>query len=963
MAPPTPQNGSITRLLQGLNSGLNNLVRRGGPNVEKDASSDEEDRHNQTSTDDVRLSTVDNNVDSTTNKDDLVETAQESGANTMAESQDKAAAVATTNMDSKEKKKKDAPDHGKRSKKTNAKRNNNDKKADPPRKKLPNLLEMEEAFEHGYDSDGWEGPPRGTDDDEVNQLNEESLDEMCTTAVAVGTVDTSGSDNQPTPAPVHIDEETLNKLTVAMLKSELISRKVPLKGLASKPKLQACLREALSQKLPVYSAAALESEQKKNKINKRKEDDMSAFAIGAKWRVLEADVDVDEPINANFPLARAPTVEEKDAAIQQKPKKSFSETFDRPVFSGRINRRVSYVKADGTTGYRDISTLRKEGRPNPTFLRSHGLNKESLPVEFAESFFPMYENTERDGNGDAMLSMEYLARNTNLRAQLAFAGEATYTDWSGPFSIKELRQHLGLYIMNGLSPSPGLHRKFDEKDAANYNPFLARNFGKQACRRVRQFRAFFSCQDPLKATPNRDDSPLFKVLPIIKWIQRVGPLSWECGIDLGLDEQTMGFQGLHVDKMRITYNKEGDGFQCDALCDNGFTCSVFFRNEKPPTKYIRMGFSPLHARSMWLFDQLNDQFHRVWMDNLYISAKFTKGAWHLSEQKVITAGVCRTKDRGLPQCVIQEAVDKASLATTRGAIKAAALEGDPDCKDLVALSIYDTKPVHFLTMAAETIEWVEKKRNVWNKAKREMQLISFLRVNVNDDYNNKMNSVDIADQLRNNYRVDHWLRFRKWWWSIFLWGFGVLLTNAYLVYCRVQEEAGVPKKDWMTHYDFLLSIATAWVDSNETDIRCLRRIRQKKRKQLEEMTADTTPSPPKRVRPSNRITKSPKTGTIKRTKAPRVSDHSLHPTSGLLRCRLDHVGHFHCPEESDCNVPSCSLHRWIYGREDGTGSQIRDKVFKCSVCLVNLCISCFKTFHTVDDLIAKKNECLQGEDS
>ena len=49
-------------------------------------------------------------------------------------------------------------------------------------------------------------------------------------------------------------------------------------------------------------------------------------------------------------------------------------------------------------------------------------------------------------------------------------------------------------------------------------------------------------------------------------------------------------------KMRITYKKEGDGFQCDALCDDGFTFSVFFRNEKAPSKYTKKGLSPLHAR-------------------------------------------------------------------------------------------------------------------------------------------------------------------------------------------------------------------------------------------------------------------------------------------------------------------------------------------------------------------------------
>ena len=71
--------------------------------------------------------------------------------------------------------------------------------------------------------------------------------------------------------------------------------------------------------------------------------------------------------------------------------------------------------------------------------------------------------------------------------------------------------------------------------------------------------------------------------------------AWRMGRDISGDEQTLGFQGQHADKLQITYKAEGDGFQCDALCDSGYSWTFFFHNMPDPKKWIRLGFSPLHS--------------------------------------------------------------------------------------------------------------------------------------------------------------------------------------------------------------------------------------------------------------------------------------------------------------------------------------------------------------------------------
>jgi hypothetical protein len=156
-----------------------------------------------------------------------------------------------------------------------------------------------------------------------------------------------------------------------------------------------------------------------------------------------------------------------------------------------------------------------------------------------------------------------------------------------------------------------------------------------------------------------------------------------------VDEQTISMKGHHADKIRITFKRAGDGFMCDALCDDGFTYSIYFRNEPPPPKYTAMGLSPLHGRVMWLFDQLKDHGHRCRVDNLYMSAKFAKFCYN-HDNKILLEGVAR-KGRGIPQIVEQEEVKRSIEATTRGTVKAAVLEGDSDCPNLVAVSVYDTQ--------------------------------------------------------------------------------------------------------------------------------------------------------------------------------------------------------------------------------------------------------------------------------
>ncbi len=82
---------------------------------------------------------------------------------------------------------------------------------------------------------------------------------------------------------------------------------------------------------------------------------------------------------------------------------------------------------------------------------------------------------------------------------------------------------------------------------------------------------------------------------------------WVAGKFLTVNEQTIGFQGMLGMKLQISYKHKGDGFQCDAVCNSGYTFSVWFWHGLPPdldNKYKNLDLSPTARRVVWLAERL-----------------------------------------------------------------------------------------------------------------------------------------------------------------------------------------------------------------------------------------------------------------------------------------------------------------------------------------------------------------------
>ena len=477
---------------------------------------------------------------------------------------------------------------------------------------------------------------------------------------------------------------------------------------------------------------------------------------------------------------------------------------ERPQFGPKKPPKKRKESEDDSS--RPPEAVREDGHPSNTCRKLLPPLSKARPKDFFDT-----QITPR--------FVEWAVTATNLRAYANGAGSGQYTDYV-PFDVAEMYKMFGVLFTNGLSPKPQFEYWFCSEDR---EPLLGSNLishalrkrnsatGKtiKAARRWMHFRRYFTVADYHDSPKDKQRvNPLWKVQELLDELNNQAKDMWVPGKFVAIDEQTIGFQGASGMKLRISYKREGDGFQCDAVCDAGYTFSFYFHHGPPPNvgdQYKSLELSPTARRVVWLASRLPNKWTRIYMDNLFNSQKlFT--ALHTAE--ALAHGVARANGRGVPPSIIQkEEKNKDRAEKLRGTTMAAKLHNSNACPDLFAVSVYDTKPVHILSTAAECVEWIVKERKVWSESAKSKSMMKYLRLNVIDDYNNRMNATDIADQLRGNYRPDHWMRNRKWWWAFFIWAIGVAGVNAYKIYQVLydEEEAkktpGLPQR-W-THARFL----------------------------------------------------------------------------------------------------------------------------------------------------------------
>ena len=556
-----------------------------------------------------------------------------------------------------------------------------------------------------------------------------------------------------------------------------------------------------------------------------------------------------------------------------------------------------------------------------------------------------------------------LLKCTNARAAAEGAGSSQYKDFA-PFDLEEIYKFTGILFANAVCPKPQLNMWFkstrDHKIYGNemfqsaldkkVNGSSTKISGERRWRHFRQYMCLYDFRKCPKKLSAKD--PFWKVHSILDELRKNAQRCWVTGKCVSIDEQTIGFKGQHGLALRITYKREGDGYQCDAVCEDGYTFSFCFRHGDPPDlpdSLKQMELSPTARRVIWLMMQLPNKWTRVYMDNLFNSRKLFTAAYSVF---TLCHGVVRTNGRGIADAVImKEEKTKEAAKKMRGATKAALLKNNAACPDLLVCSVYDTKPVHMMSTVAESIEWIEKKRKVWSSSEQKKVQMRYLRLNLINDYNENMNNVDLADQLRNCYRFNHWFRNRKWWWSIYLWSLGVAATNAFVMYLKLYEVEAkkhltMPKK-W-THLEFLVELIydfMGWTDMTDNLVYDDESTQVNTRSRSRETSVSLASTGAKYNFGTDK-------GRLNYCTS--VKTHSI--TLQRMNSNWFHErenGRFHPSIPNSYEAAYCQYCRFKYLHKLPERSKERhkwmvnhrNKIQRCLVCNVNLCWDCFNKWH------------------
>ena len=385
---------------------------------------------------------------------------------------------------------------------------------------------------------------------------------------------------------------------------------------------------------------------------------------------------------------------------------------------------------------------------------------------------------------------ERIVRQTNLyQAQKTADADtsAPTRPWQTLTTLK-FEEYLSIRIVLGLIRPPSYTWAWADSEIS----------GIDFCKKVMPLIEFEQITRFLHCANNSKDQPrghplhdsLYKVRPVLDDLRKNCMRTFRMEQKISIDEMDLAYQGQHQDKERITYKKAGDGFLVYSCNDAASAYTYDFR-PKMCTKWNKniAGFKPTFSAVLSLLESLEGRWHHVFVDNLYGNLKLAE---ECLKRKILWTSTMRS-DR----------IPRTLQLSAKGPKGEVVFE---KVGSVLVVKWRDRCEVKFATTAHLAVEKVttirRRPRNVdgrlqWQDVPEEV-------LNISKDYNDNMNGVDVADQLRVYYSTK--LRSRKWWHTFFFWAFDTAICNAFICY-KIWWKNAQMEGDHLSHADFRKALA------------------------------------------------------------------------------------------------------------------------------------------------------------
>ena len=188
-------------------------------------------------------------------------------------------------------------------------------------------------------------------------------------------------------------------------------------------------------------------------------DDLRGFAETACWKPLvPMEAVVVEPTN-RVSMLHAPTVLADDASFLPQ-KHDFAEEFDHLPFVGK--EKIPKFHRNGHPVMKDGKQVFTEQFNSSGVHTRQKLGVDSTPQDWFNAFLPLYNGTSRFPEREKAGCFSHKwALFTNKKAiEMGGGVQGGCYPTFVPFSCKEIERFLGLYMLQGLNPSPQVKMKF-----------------------------------------------------------------------------------------------------------------------------------------------------------------------------------------------------------------------------------------------------------------------------------------------------------------------------------------------------------------------------------------------------------------------------------------------------------------------------------------------------------------------